>query len=171
MGVPTYHLWLKPAGSAYDLLAQTIRNLAHELGGPVFEPHVTLLGHLDGTEQEHIERTHQLARKLRPFQVVLTEPSYRDKYFQCVFMYVEQTPAVMNAHALARKVFRHMIESYMPHLSLVYGFYPEPTKKEVIAKLDSSLRTAFEASDVYLIKADSDDPKDWDEFLTVPMSG
>ncbi|MGH8010434.1 MAG: hypothetical protein ACREQ3_25855 [Candidatus Binatia bacterium] len=102
MGSSSYHLWLKPSGSAYDVLAETIRELARELNAPVFEPHVTLLGHLEGSEQNHVERTQQLARELHPFQVVLTEPSYQNEYFQCLFMRVQQTPAVMNPNALAR---------------------------------------------------------------------
>jgi 2'-5' RNA ligase len=166
MASPTYHLWLKPQGAAYELLVETIGELAHELNAPAFEPHITLLGHLDGTGQEHIRRTQQLARALQPFQVDLTEPSYRSEYFQCVFMCVDQTPPVMDANALARRVFQHASKIYMPHLSLVYGLYPETTKKRVIARLRPDLRTSFEVTDVYLIKADSDDPKDWHEILT-----
>lgn len=171
MGSPSYHLWLKPADSAYDLLVETIRQLARELGAPVFEPHITLLGHLEGSEQDHIARTRQLARELQPFQVVLTEPSYQNEYFQCLFMRVQQTPAVMNPNALARRVFRQPGEAYMPHLSLVYGLYPEARKKQVIARLRPDVRTSFEVSDVYLIKADSGDPEDWHEILIAPMSG
>jgi hypothetical protein len=44
MSRATYDLWFKPSGPACDVLARTIRELAHELGGPKFEPHVTLLG-------------------------------------------------------------------------------------------------------------------------------
>ncbi len=58
----------------------------------------------------------------------------------------------------------------MPHLSLVYGLYPEARKREVIASLRPDVRTCFEVSAVYLIKADSRDPKDWREILISPMS-
>ncbi len=171
MSSTSYHIWLKPSGSAYELFAKTIRELAHEFDAPVFEPHVTLLGHLTGTEQEHVRRTNQLARQLHPFQIILTEPSYGNEYFQCLVMSVEQTPAVMNANTLAKHVFCREEEAYMPHLSLAYGLYPEARKKEVVANLRPDVRTCFEVNAVYLIKAHSRDPKDWCEILVSPMSG
>ncbi len=170
MSSSSYHIWLKPSGSAYELFAKTIHELAYELNAPVFEPHVTLLGHLAGTEQEHVRRTKQLARELHPFQIILTEPSYRNEYFQCLFMNVEQPSAVINANALAKHIFRREEEAYMPHLSLVYGLHTEARKREVIANLRPDVRTCFEVSAVYLIKADGRDPKDWHEILISPMS-
>ena len=50
MGAPTYHYWFKPSGQAYEILSRTIRDLARELDAPVFEPHISLIGNLDGTE-------------------------------------------------------------------------------------------------------------------------
>jgi hypothetical protein len=161
MSPPSYHLWLKPSGSAYALFAETIGDLAHELNASVFEPHVTLLGRLTGNEQ--------LARQLHPFQVIVTEASYRSEYFQCLFLRVARTPAIINANTLARRVFCREEEAYMPHLSLAYGLYPEPRKREVIANLRPDVRTCFEVSAVYLIKANSPDPKDWREILVRPM--
>ena len=171
MAPPTYHLWLKPSGSAYDLFAQTIRELAQELNAPPFEPHITLLGRLDGIEPEHIERTRELADELQPFEVVFTGPRYGNEHFQCVFMRVRETPAIMNANILARHHFRHANETYMPHLSLVYGLYSEATKKAVISRLRPELASSFQANEIYLIKADTDDPKDWHEILTARLSG
>jgi len=56
MTVTTYHLWLKPSGPSYEVLAGLIRDLAKELSAPVFEPHVTFLGDLEGSEQDHMNR-------------------------------------------------------------------------------------------------------------------
>ena len=56
MTFPSYHLWLKPSGTIYDALSEMIEELAHTLGGPVFAPHVTLLGSLVGTEEQHHRR-------------------------------------------------------------------------------------------------------------------
>src|SRR5262245_33362074 len=101
----TYHLWLKPSGSIYDALVGVIGELAKELGAPVCEPHVTLLGHLEGSESEHLRRAAQLADELNPFSIVLTEASYGDTYFQCLFMKVGQSSAVTDAHFRASRVF------------------------------------------------------------------
>ncbi len=170
MSAATYHLWLKPSGPTYDKLATTIQELAQELNAPVFEPHVTLLS-LEGTQREHVRRTEELARQLKAFLVVLAELSYRDEYFQCLFLNVQRTAQVMNANVLARQVFRQTEKAYTPHLSLLYGLYPEVRKRAVIARLRSGVRTSFEASAIHLIQADSSDPKDWHEISIAPMRG
>jgi hypothetical protein len=60
MTVTTYHLWLKPTGASYEVLAELVGDLAKKLSAPVFEPHVTLLGHLDGSERDYIQRARKL---------------------------------------------------------------------------------------------------------------
>jgi 2'-5' RNA ligase len=136
----------------------------------VFAPHVTLLGHLEGSEGEHQRRTEQLARELRPFPIVLTDASHGETYFQCVFLRVQESPALTNAHARARRVFDAPDRTYMPHLSLVYGDYPVARKQTIIARLRAEFRTSFDASSVYLIKAGSEDPKDWHEVARAPFA-
>jgi 2'-5' RNA ligase len=168
-GGASYHLWLKPSGAPHDLLAGAIRELARKLGAPVFAPHVTLLGHLEGKEDEHRRRTELLARELRPFPIVLAEAAHGDAYFQCLFLRVQQSSAVVDAHARACRVFRRPERAYLPHLSLVYGVYPEARKRAIIAGLPAELRTSFAASAVSLIKAESEDPKDWREILSASI--
>jgi 2'-5' RNA ligase len=171
MSPATYHLWVKPAGAVRDTLVQTIQELAQELRSPVFEPHVTLLAGLIGTEQEHAERSEIVTQQLRPFKITLREPSYGSEYFQCLFMRAEQTPSLMNANALARRIFQKPDETYMPHLSLVYGSYPESRKQAIIRNLPPDVRTSFEVIALSLIRADSSDPQDWHEIANCPFTG
>ena len=136
----------------------------------MFAPHVTLLGHLEGSEGEHQRRVQVLARELRPFPIVLTDAAHADAYFQCLFLRVQESAAVTDAHARARRVFGGPDRAYMPHLSLVYGVYPTDRKRAIIARLRPELRTSFDASTVDLIKAESEDPKDWREIASVPFA-
>ena len=168
MSATTYHLWLKPSGATYDGLAATIQELARELNAPVFEPHVTLLS-LEGTEREHVRRTKELARQLKPFLVILTGLSHQDEYFQCFFIDVERSAQVLKANALAKQVFQQAERAYAPHLSLLYGLYPEMRKQTLVARLRSSVPASFEANAIHLIRADSDDPKDWHEISIATM--
>jgi 2'-5' RNA ligase len=170
MAVRTYHLWLKPSGETYNLLAHTIHELARGLGAPVFEPHITLLSNLDGTEGQHRQRSEELVERLHPFPIGLIAASCGNEYFQCVFLKVDQTPPIMGANALARLIFSQPHDGYFPHLSLAYGLYPEARKAEVAASLPSSVCTSFEAADLYLIRADSTDPGDWHEVGVFSMS-
>jgi len=45
-----YHLWLMPSGALYDLLADTITEISRTYQAPRFDPHVTLLSSLRGSE-------------------------------------------------------------------------------------------------------------------------
>ncbi len=166
----TYHLWLKPSGKVYDILVKTMAELSKAYQGPFFEPHVTLLGSLPGTEVEISARSSQLGTSLQPFDIQLTEPGYGDQYFQCVFLKAQETPAMMNAHELARRLFVKDTNPFMPHLSLLYGHYSIELQDKIAATLPETLRLSFTVDKFDLIRARSEDPKDWIPILTVPLS-
>ena len=172
MTATTYHLWLKPTGASYEILAGLIDDLAKKLSAPVFEPHLTLLGHLEGSERDNIQRARRLGERLEPFWIALGNASYQSEYFKCLFLKVNQSAPIMTAHAIACEVFQRTRETYMPHVSLVYGTYPEERKREIIAGVSRRpLRASMPVRSVYLIRADSEDPKDWSEILNIPMMG
>lgn len=168
---PTYHLWLPPAGNVYDLFVKIIADLGTAYAGPFFEPHVTLLGSLPGTEEEISVRISQLGTSLQPFDLQMTEPAYGNRYFQCVFLKVQQTSAIMHAHELAGRLFGKKCERYMPHLSLLYGQYSLEEKKQIVDALPETLCLSFTVNHIQLIRAGSQDPQDWIPILTVPLSG
>jgi 2'-5' RNA ligase len=166
----TYHLWLKPSGKAYDILEKTISDLSRSNQGPCFDPHVTLLSSLTGTEEEISFRSERLGISLQSFEIQLTEPAFGDQYFQCVFLKAQESPALMDAHERARKLFVQNTSPYMPHLSLLYGHHPIERKHKITATLSETLRLTFTVDKFDLIRAGSEDPKDWISILTVPMS-
>lgn len=171
MSTPTYHLWVMASGDTHERLAAIIRRLAHELGTPVFEPHVTLLADLQGGEHEHVEHAVTLAGRLQPTRIILTEPSYTDEFFQCLFMRVDSTPDVMRLRELATTTFGREREPFMPHLSLVYGSFDETRKRDVIRRLPPEVQGSFVAETLHVIKADSMAPADWNEIARFPFSG
>lgn len=157
-----YHLWLNPSRHASDQFADVIQQLALELKAPIFEPHITLLGNLKGSEAEHVARSTELARCLSPFPIALSGPTFGEDYFQCVFLVVEMTAPLLHAYALARQIF-HQEESgrYRPHISLLYGRYSENEKRDIIARLPATLCLSFEVSHLSLIRDGSENPKEW----------
>jgi 2'-5' RNA ligase len=166
-----YHLWLKVSGTSYEVLSNLIHGLAERLSAPVFEPHVTLLGHLEGSERDHIQRAKKLGERLAPFWIALGNASYQSEYFKCLSLKVNESAPIMTAHAIACDVFQRTREKYMPHLSLVYGTYPEARKREIIAGLSRPVRASLPVRSLYLIRGETEDPKDWSEILTIPMTG
>jgi len=171
MKIPVYALWMKPSGEIFEALFRTIRKLADDLATVVFDPHMTLLANLGGSEQEIRRRSEELAGRIKPFRVFLTEPSYREEYFRCLFMRVEETPSVMSANALAQRIFKRPNEIYEPHVSLVYGHLPEERKKLIIQDLPKNVETDFQAKTIYVIKADSSHPRDWHELAAFRLEG
>lgn len=171
MSAPGYHLWLKPPEPAHALFAATIDTLARRLSAARFEPHITLLARLEGGEADHIRRSDALAEILRPFEVQLSAPAYGNQHFQCIYMLVRQSGDVIRANALARRLFERGEESFMPHLSLVYGTYPNAMKKQIVDALPESLRASFIVGALHLVKSHSDDPRDWHEIHAAPLRG
>jgi 2'-5' RNA ligase len=168
----TYFLWLEPTGKTHKLLATTIAHLSQEHGGPLFAPHVTLLGDIAGKEGTLINKTEKLAHALSPFDLTLTVPAFQDQYFQCIFMRVEETSTLLEAHRLARKVFhREDAPPYMPHLSLLYGYYPRSLKEQIIGTMPTSLSVRFTASAVTLFRIERNSPKNWRKVQMFGFSG
>ena len=77
----------------------------------------------------------------------------------------------MSWHAMAAQAFGRDAEAYMPHVSLVYGSFPESRKLEIIGALPAAVRTSFLVKSVTLIRSDNMEPKDWHEIAEYPFRG
>ncbi len=158
----TFHLWLAPASPAYDRLAGVIADLSARYRGPKFDPHLTLLGRLEGEQESLVGLTQQLASALQPFDVRLEAPSYEPLYFRCLYLPAEPSPPLLQAHQRAKQIFApQSTEAFRPHVSLLYGLFPERVKQEIITALPPDLPGARPISRLQLIRADSPTPRDW----------
>lgn len=163
-----YTLWLMPKGEHYNRFADLIKRLAHQHGGPVFEPHVTLLGDVELSELETIERTQQLAQGQKPFPITLRQIDYQDYHFRALFVRAEITKSLLSLHNRAKEIFGMQdIPPYMPHLSLLYGNYPNELKEKIISEIGREQTAQFEVSIVYLIKGG--EVKDWQIIKEFPF--
>ena len=169
--IPRYYIWLIPAGEIHARLTAAIAELGRKYAAPMFEPHVTLLGDLPGSEEEIAIHTSQLARRLTPYDIHLTTAAYEDEYFRCLFLNVEETPLVMEANARGKTIFNQPDDPpYKPHLSLLYGNYPVPLKTQIIATLPSFQGVHFSVTALHVIRVESRNPKDWHKIRTFPLS-
>ena len=165
-------LWLKPAGKAYDNLADLITNLSRKYSSPVFRPHVTLLDKLIGSEQDLLSRASALAAVVSPLRMHYAKIGYLDEYFKCLFIRVKKTHNLMQGHMRAREIFEWQSEAeYMPHLSLVYGNLPSMTKKEIVSDLRRNLRPiGFDVKTVQLVVTEGQ-PKEWTLMKELRLKG
>lgn len=163
-----YTLWLMPKGASYDKFANLIKKFAKENIGPVFEPHVTLLGEIMFLEEEAVNRTQQLVLDQKQFQVTLQNIDYEDFYFRTLFIRAEITEPLLTLHNRAKEIFGiENIPWYMPHISLLYGTFPNDLKEKIIAEIGRDQTTAFDISSVHLIRGG--EVKDWEIIKEFPF--
>jgi 2'-5' RNA ligase len=165
----SWALWLVPEGELYRRLAETIARLAEAYRAPRFEPHVTLAGVLSGQEAEMRGRCVHLAGVAHPCRIELSSPDFTEAYFQCLFIRVLPTAELMEAHRLARQIFGGTDEAmYEPHISLMYGHFPEETKRDIIDGLRDETEGKFTAEAFHLYNT-SGDPHSWQRVEIFPV--
>lgn len=117
-----YALWLAPSADSTQALAQPMNWLRQQFGGPVFAPHVTLLGRITGEEPTLAEHTAALAGRLRRLRVRVTGVTGEACYFRCLYAALEKSAPLAAAHADALAGFGYGArDDYLPHVSLWYG--------------------------------------------------
>jgi 2'-5' RNA ligase len=154
-------LWLIPAGSVNKTLSQLISNISKPFNAPVFEPHVTLLGRLKGLQNPLEKKAEKLVSELSEFTVYLTEPDFRDSYYQCLYYKVKATRQLISVYETAFEIFcpAKKIEPFFPHLSLLYGNITQNEKQEISKNFKSNL-FKFNVQSIYLVSIDGDS-EDW----------
>ncbi len=148
-----YSLWLLPAGEANERFTNLVKKLAKENNAPVFQPHVTLLGEFDFSEEEAIKKTKQLAQGQQPFTIKLGEIDYEEFHFRTLFVRAEKSEPLLALHNKAKEIFgKQDIPPYMPHLSLLYGIFPNEVKEKIITRIGRDQSAEFEVKKVTLVK-------------------
>ena len=150
----SYSLWFIPDEPQEKLrLQEAISRLATDFAGPLFVPHVTLVGGVPGDLPTMQVQAARLAKTLKPFNVVLGEVQWRSAFFQSFFMTVKATPKLLEARRLAETVFGAEPLPFSPHLSLFYGEKSIVEKQRMRAQITVAPFT-FEASKIYLAHND-----------------
>ena len=156
-----YSLWLMPIGEDYNKLHNIILQLSKKHNAPAFEPHVTLIGTLEGDEAGILEKTEKLAAVISQYKIELAKVEYLNQYFRCLFIKVNETSDVMNASIKANEIFNVKDDrKYMPHLSLMYGDFPPEQKEEIIKEIGQEFQSSFEISSIHLFST-AGNPEKW----------
>jgi 2'-5' RNA ligase len=164
-----YSLWLMPTGELLASLAEIIEELSRNRPELRFEPHVTLLGGLSGLEPQFSSKTCELASLVEPYQIQIDKVDYLDEFFRSLFIRVEPTRPVLDANRKARLIFQRQQETeYLPHLSLMYGDLPPPTKEQIISRIGREFQRQFEVCVIHLYSTEGE-PKDWHRVEEFPL--
>lgn len=166
-----YCLWLMPTGEAYDKFSSLIKRLAKEYNASVFEPHVTLIGDLMGSENDVLKEVEQLVLGQRSFPITLRLIDYQDFYFRTLFVKADRTKPLQTLHDQACEIFEMKEPNYMPHLSLLYGDFSPKVKEKIIEAIGRDQTTEFTVSSLNVFKTDGE-VESWHKVgeFTLPVS-
>jgi hypothetical protein len=133
-------LWLIPEPASENLIQEEINNLAQQLGGPVFRPHLTLVTHIEKREPAVLELFQEKLKLLSEIDLEFIKVSTRNTYFQSVFLQASSTSFIMNLNIELRKMFEvEGTHFFNPHLSLFYGVLSAPKFKIASRLLSTTL--------------------------------
>ena len=132
-------VWLIPGGAPGARLRETIAGLAARLGTQPFDPHVTLLAGLSRPETEAREACRRFASATVPLRASVTGGSHGDEFFRCIFLEIQRSPELIEAHSRLRRLFgaEERVGPFLPHVSLVYGSLDAAARRLLVAELDA----------------------------------
>ena len=164
-----YSLWLMPTGEVYEQFSGLITTLAEEYQGPVFEPHVTLLGGVRQAEDEILRRAAQLVVGQPPFAISLRSVDYHDVYFRALFVRAEQSDPLQALYTRAKALLAMPdLPEYLPHLSLLYGHVPPSVKEHIIQAIGRDHTTAFPVNSVHVFNTNGE-AQTWSRVKELPF--
>jgi 2'-5' RNA ligase len=160
--MPHHSVWFVPPNPAFIRFSQLIDNLAVENVTHGFVPHVTILGRIEARPENIVENARALAARLRPHTISLKEVGWTSEFFKCLFVRVECTAHTLSAYDDAVDIFSGSPSiRYEPHLSLMYGNFPERTKERIIRRIGSSSDDRFVVNSLHLYETDPTDVSSW----------
>ena len=177
MELPPAHgcsLWIVPPEPIYSSLKDEITRQSIRLGTPEFEPHLTLVGGLKGSYpyDELVANTLKFiesAATLKPILVEVHVATSRARFYQCVYLLAKLTDRLRKLHELARVSLQDTptkSQSFMPHMSIVYGDIPLQARIEVVATIEPRYKeTMFLVQEMQLWRTEGP-PDAWHQIST-----
>jgi len=161
----TYSLWFEPSGDIAYKLQKRIKKLSEKHQTPIFSPHVTLLGSINGSETELTSLTNTLASPMSPFDLELTKAGYLDTFYQSLFVHVKKTKELEDVRNRACQLFDCNEDEYMPHLSLLYGDLSQKEKQRILNLIGREFHICFAAKSIALMQTNGK-PDQWKRIHT-----
>jgi hypothetical protein len=132
-------LWLVPEGPEALAVDALISELSCRFGTPAFAPHVTLLAGLALHPEAVVGRCRELARGLHSLSLRFLGVQRGADYFRALYALASPDMPILDARQRAEALFAaHPRESFLPHLSLLYGTLPAETMRLLAEELSAS---------------------------------
>ncbi|XP_020581564.1 cyclic phosphodiesterase-like [Phalaenopsis equestris] len=158
----SYSVWALPPPDFKHRLKSLMSSLRSEFAGPIFDPHITVVGDLPLRREDAIARFHSAAASVKPFTARIADIAYGTFFYQCVYLLIDPSPEVVETSAHCCGHFGYNRSTpYMPHMSLIYGDLSEEKKERARTRameIDESIcGLGFEVSLLALCKTDTRD--------------
>ncbi len=148
-------IWLVPQEPEYSRLRLLIRRVAELTGGPVFEPHVTVLADIPLTPSEVVVRSGRRFRSLAPFELVARRAESGTNYFKSLFMEINPTIALTKVHGIASSLtsIEGGANEFEPHVSLSYGTPTLAADPKVAKLVDGAIPISLGFRNISVVQA------------------
>lgn len=164
-----YSLWLVPEkdSQAYRLLSKYIQSLAVKHKSPLFEPHITLLGGIQDSEENIRKKTLKLLGVLTSLEIHTRDIGSCESYFQALFLKVALTKEILQTYEKSRQYFALPKKEYFPHLSIAYGEFSQD-KTRLFRKSLTIPNFNFSVKTIELWRTEGSVDQ-WEKIETLPL--
>lgn len=157
-----FSVWLIPQKKDEKELSKIVKNLAQRYDSPAFIPHLTLLGGVTINFDDLKSAIDEVFENKKPFVINKTKLNQSEQFFKTIFIEFESSKTLKNIFLeLSKKTDKIDLESFKPHISLIYKIMSKEEKTRIIKNLD--LEKNFTVDRVYIVS-----PKKGDmDFINV----
>ena len=128
----SYSIWILPDENLFAYLSSIIRKISLKYGGPIFHPHITVIGGFQGDQKNLIKKTFKFAESIDCLKIIFNGIGYHNDIFYPLFLKVLLTEELLRVRKIAEDNFKLFLGNYNPHLSLTYGNYEDHQKLEML---------------------------------------
>lgn len=168
--MPIHSIWLMPAAADEATLTAIVRELAERFGTPLFAPHLTLRGDTEQPVAELERAVEAAARQVSAFAEPVSLVEGSESFFRSFYARFAICPPLM---ALKRALDPEACDSFMPHVSLLYGPVEVAAKAQAIREIDKRLAgRAISFDRIGVVTSGQDVPiADWRVVFTAKLGG
>lgn len=162
-----YSIWMIPPEPVAGMLKEKINSLALKYAGPLFEPHLTVLGNIERDLSDVEAITRRIAAQTIGMQLSLGPVSFSTTYFQSVFVRVNSSAPLMELNVALKDGFCRQNDVFMPHISLLYGDHDMATREKIVSDMQK-IEGRFIISKLTIVPT-TNDPATWQHVTSIPF--
>lgn len=162
-----YSIWVIPPEPVKKELINIVEKLANDFDGPVFEPHMTLLGNIDLELSNITEKIKPVCANSTNLELSFGAVSFSTTFFQNVLIRINSTAQLMQLNMDLKQALNANSDVFMPHISLLYGNHGMDLREKA-TQMVSSINSTFIVREL-VITPSTPNPSEWIHSATIPF--